>query len=284
MPIALAVKRCESGKDKFLAQMIGNEIKNLTTFTFEELAGSAIQDGGALGVARELGVEDLVCLMHDNNKLGESGVGSLVRTKKKKAVNPFPAGQALIAKFRTLAKHFSYADRLGALYKICDIVGAAKICPKLDKCTTRVMAIWRLLWSMIRLWKALDEYVKQYNNKHKEKERLTRITLGEWQAAAEMEASLNVTRTGCFLSQCESLYSGGYTFALKQLQIDTLCETSLKVIDLPAVSRSRHLHRADVQLKDFTSIGIMTLQRTLAEASLFILYIPSRLHLVYPWL
>ena len=86
MPIALAVKRCEYGKDKFLAQTIGNEIKDLTTFTFEELTGSEIQEGGALGVARKLGVEDLVCLMHDNNKLGESGVGNLVRTKKKKAI------------------------------------------------------------------------------------------------------------------------------------------------------------------------------------------------------
>ena len=149
--------------------MIGNEIKNLTTFTFEELAGSAIQDGGALGVARAFGVEDLVCLMHDNTKLKESGVETLVRTKKKKEVNPFPAGHALIAKFWTLAKHFSYADRLVALHKICDIVGAAKIFPKLDKCTTRTMAIWRLLWSMIRLRKALDKYVKRYNNKRKRK-------------------------------------------------------------------------------------------------------------------
>ena len=86
--------------------MIGNEIKDLTTFTFEELAGSAIQDGGALGVARELGVEDLVCLMHDNNKLGESGVGSLVRTKKKKGSQPIPSRASTYRKVSDSCKNF----------------------------------------------------------------------------------------------------------------------------------------------------------------------------------
>lgn len=72
-------------------------------------------------------------------------------------------GLALIAKIRKLATHFSYADRLNKLYVICDSVGAPRICPKIDKNGTRVMAVWRLVYSMIRLWKALNSYVLSYN-------------------------------------------------------------------------------------------------------------------------
>ena len=60
------------------------------------MANAAIQDGAALGVARALGVEDNVCLMHDNDKVGSSAVGNLVRTKNKKEINPFPEGQDLL--------------------------------------------------------------------------------------------------------------------------------------------------------------------------------------------
>ena len=60
------------------------------------MANAAIQDGAALGVARALGVEDNVCLMHDNDKVGSSAVGNLVRTKNKTKINPFPEGQTLL--------------------------------------------------------------------------------------------------------------------------------------------------------------------------------------------
>ena len=62
------------------------------------MANAAIQDGAALGVARALGVEDNVCLMHDNDKVGSSAVGNLVRTKNKREINPFPEGQDLLKK------------------------------------------------------------------------------------------------------------------------------------------------------------------------------------------
>ena len=84
-------------------------------------------------MARELLVEQIICLMHDNDKLGQSGIGQLVRSRNKKEVNPFPEGQELIAKLRTVAKHFSYASRLDKLKAICKRVGVAAICPKIDK-------------------------------------------------------------------------------------------------------------------------------------------------------
>ena len=62
------------------------------------MANAAIQDGAALGVARELDVENNVCLMHDIDKVCSSAVGNFVRTKNKREVNPFPEGQALLKK------------------------------------------------------------------------------------------------------------------------------------------------------------------------------------------
>ena len=69
------------------------------------MANAAIQDGAALGVARALGVEDNVCLMHDNDKVGSSAVGNLVRTKNKREINPFPEGQALLKNVLSCSAH-----------------------------------------------------------------------------------------------------------------------------------------------------------------------------------
>ena len=108
-----------------------------------------------------------------------------------------------------MAKHFSYAQRISELHELCRIKGAPPIVPKLDKNGTRIMAVWRLLYSMLRLWKAIIPYVDGFNSKcRKESELLPVISYPEWEEIAEMEAVLNVTRTGCFVSQYESHYTG----------------------------------------------------------------------------
>ena len=266
MAVALSVVRCDNGTDAHLADLINKEIKELTGYTFKDLADSAIQDGAALGVARELLVEQIICLMHDNYKLGQSGIGQLVRCAKKKEVNQFPEGQELIAKLRKVAKHFSYASRLDKLHAICSRVGVAAICPKIDKNTTRIMSIWRLLFSMLRLWKAVEQYVAEYNaTKRKTADKLPVISTSEWQAIAEMEASLNITKSGCILSQYESMYTGGYGFVFKQLQIDTLRRNTISVIYLNSVTESRQLVRKDVAVDGMHPIGRATFDRTLKE-------------------
>ncbi len=64
------------------------------------------------GVSDELGMaEKEVCGMHDADKLGQSAVGALVRSKHKVAVNPFPQGQALLKKAHAVAVHFNYSNR-----------------------------------------------------------------------------------------------------------------------------------------------------------------------------
>ena len=67
------------------------------------------------------------------------------------------------------------------------------------------------------------------------------LTTTEWQAAAEMEAVLNVTCSACFLSQYEMCYAytGGYSVCLKQLQIYALRSGFLSVILLLQTSEAK---------------------------------------------
>ena len=72
---------------------------------------------------------------------------------------------------------------------------------------------------MLRLWKAVEQYVAEYNaTKRNTADKLPVISLLEWQAIAEMEASLNITKSGCILSQYESIYTSGYGFPSLSLQ------------------------------------------------------------------
>lgn len=92
------------------------------------------------------------------------------------------------------------------------------------------------------------------------------LTTIEWQAAAEMEAVLNVTRSACFLSQYETCYTGGYAVCLKQLQIDTLRSGLLSVIVLSLTTKKKSLKRSPQSQAALTPIGSTTLQRALSEA------------------
>ncbi len=61
------------------------------------------------GVSNELGLEEVeVCGMHGRDRLCQSAVGALVRTKKKVHVYPFLEEQALMKKAHALVVHFSY--------------------------------------------------------------------------------------------------------------------------------------------------------------------------------
>ena len=95
---------------------------------------------------------------------------------------------------------------------------------------------------------------------------ITGLSITEWQAAAEMEAVLNVTRSACFLSQYETCYTGGYSACLKQLQIDTLRSGKLSVVELSAVGTNTSLERSTRMSSDLTAIGKTTMARALTES------------------
>ena len=127
--------------------------------------------------------------MHDNDKVGSSAVGNLTRSRNKVVQNPFPLGQALLKKARKLAVHFSYAQRINRLFEFCKTYGCKKITPKIDNNGTRIMAVWRLIHSMLTLWKALAAYCRAYNEFKQPKDQIPELSSEEWQGLAEMEAS-----------------------------------------------------------------------------------------------
>jgi hypothetical protein len=97
--------------------------------------------------------------MHDMDKPQASAIGKLVRSSKRKLVNPFPAGIALWKKAHALGVHFSYSHLLATLHQLCAQVKCVKIKVQLDLNDTRVAAQHGLFLSDIEMsrdeWKDL---------------------------------------------------------------------------------------------------------------------------------
>ena len=79
---------------------------------YDDIIALSVQDRAALSVAKHLGVGEVESWdMHDADKVGQSAIGELVRSKGKQPVNPFPQGVKLVTKNHNLAKHFSISAK-----------------------------------------------------------------------------------------------------------------------------------------------------------------------------
>ena len=104
--------------------------------------------------------ETEVCGMHDGDKIGQSAVGSLIRTKNKIPLNPFPRGQALMKKAHALAVHFSYSNRQHDLTNVGNVIpNQPTIMLQVDLNGTRVVAQHNLLFSDLRMNRLLKTYM-----------------------------------------------------------------------------------------------------------------------------
>ena len=112
-------------------------------------------------VSEKLGMDHTeVCGMHDGDKLGQSAVGALVRTKNKVVVNPFPEDQAVMKKAHDLVVHFSYGTRLKLLHEFGKVVPLQPLIKlKVDLNGTRIVAQHILLFSGMMLSRLLKTYV-----------------------------------------------------------------------------------------------------------------------------
>lgn len=110
-------------------------IEGATARSFGDAAGGMMQDGGAKGTATQLGYDAEGCMLHSPDKVGASAIGKLVRTRKKKAVNPFPGAQGALRRARKVATVFSWNPRRAPLYKCAEMLGPPKRRPKLDNDT-----------------------------------------------------------------------------------------------------------------------------------------------------
>ena len=85
-------------------------------------------------------------------------------TKKGVAVNPFPDGQLLMKHAHAVAVFFSYGTRHRELIALGALIegGVPNVRTKTDLCTTRVAARQSVLWSLLRLNKALKLYMSTH--------------------------------------------------------------------------------------------------------------------------
>lgn len=172
-----------SGKDKDVATLIETMCKERTGYDVDGIFGSGISDRAAKGVTDELDIERDVCSMHDGDKLGQSATGALVRSKGKKVQNPFPAGVELLANAHSMAVHFSYGSRYQELYALGDAAAPGMVPHvrmKVDHNGTRIAAQHGLLYSQLRLSRALP----QYHAKHT-------VLPGSYVPASEKEKKLD---------------------------------------------------------------------------------------------
>lgn len=229
------------------------------------VAGSARQDAAALGVARELGLEEEICTMHAGDKVGSSAVADLVRTKNKQPVNAHAGLQAFMKNAQAMGTHFSWGNRYDIMFDLAEQakVPFARNKMKLDKNGTRVAARHNLLGSQIPLCNALPIY-------HAAKSKTEDL---KWSAdgtrfvdTAQIESVLHVTQVTTKLAQYEQAYTGAYDPLIKGMTIRGLEKDTLEVADLNNIGTTAKLNRTTVVVSTFGSLGKAAHARAMIEA------------------
>jgi len=126
--------------------------------------------------------------MHNEDKVGASAIGSLVRSAGRREVNPFPGGVALVAAFREWAKAFIYESKRADLHVECAKENSPKLHITIDKNKTRVAACKTMLTPMCRMNRGLK--------RHRDDNPIMaacKVSDAQFQSAAEFEAVLTVT-------------------------------------------------------------------------------------------
>ena len=255
--------RSKHNKDQDIADLWTSVMTQRAGLTFEQVVGRMRSDRAAKGVAGALDMdEEEVCEMHDTDKLGKSALGGLVRTKMKVEINPFLAGTTLVQRAHKLGTHFGYGNRHEDLMAVGKDLGD---CPtikiKVDYNTTRIAAVHGLLYSELRLCRALKAYDLKYS---------PGWTFGsgtntnDWQVAAEFEAVLNCTRITSTLAQVEKKYMAAYTLLIKQMALNKL-KAPLEVVNLSKVTASPKLKRESMSHDLLTTEGETARVRALLE-------------------
>ena len=149
---------------------------------------SKIQDFADLKVATEMDFDAEGCQMHNDDKVGASAIGALVRSAGKREVNPSPGGVSLMSTFREWAKTFIYESKRADLHVACEKENESKLCIAIDKSKTRVAAAKRLLTPMCRMNKGMK--------RHRDENPIMascQVATPLFESVAEFEAILNVT-------------------------------------------------------------------------------------------
>jgi hypothetical protein len=237
--LAVALVPISGGTDVIAAAKLDEVFEDVFGMKYHEVCNSTISDKAAAGVASQFGQEGDTCDMHDVDKVGRAMCGDLTRSRNKVIVNPFPEGQALMAKLKAAAGYFSYSTRFNQLAGFCDLVpgGVAKVRPQVDLNTTRVSARRRLVHSMVRLHKALDLYQAAHMSSWA-------LSAHDWDVAAEFLALFDISGEVATLVQTEKLFTSALGLPLKERMMSRLRADVISVVDLPKVLTPAHAHHS----------------------------------------
>ena len=112
------------GSDEAIAKLFDETLEERAGYGLKTIVAAMMSDRAATGVARQVGLDGDGCLMHDVDKLPQSGVGSLGRADMTQPVginghrpiaNPFPAGVALMRKATKMGHHYAYGSHHNSL-------------------------------------------------------------------------------------------------------------------------------------------------------------------------
>jgi hypothetical protein len=171
--------------------------------------------------------------MHDGDKIGQSAVGGLIRSKNKVQINPFPEGQELMKKAHRLGTYFSYSTRHAELMSFRQqIKDQPELKIKVDLNTTRIAAQQGLLNSELKLNRLLRLYMTVHND-------APQLTISEWDSIAEIEGILNISKDLTTLMQYENIYNGAFGQIIKHVTLERLRSTFIPVIDMPNVTKAK---------------------------------------------
>ncbi|KAJ1449317.1 hypothetical protein M885DRAFT_590501 [Pelagophyceae sp. CCMP2097] len=261
--LCLGMVRVLDGTNAGIARKVKEVTHDVTGLDYSDLAHSTIVDFAAIGTCSYLGHEEEGCDMHDDDKLGRAAVGDLVRSKAKVVVNPFDECQALLTKVKDAAIYFTWDGRHQKLEAFVNVVpgGSPNVRLKTDLNKTRIAARYRLIYSVLRMSKALKLFaVANPSVKWK-------LTEEEWEATAEIEAVLRISGEVTATVQTETHYMGALGRCIHVDMLDKYHAESLLVIDLENLSSSNVLPRKPKFTVDgLTAIGAETLRRAVLEA------------------
>jgi hypothetical protein len=171
--------------------------------------------------------------MHDGDKIGQSAVGGLIRSRLKVQINPFPEGQELMKKAHKLGTYFSYGNRHAQLMTFrLQVKDQPELKIKVDLNTTRVAAQHGLLNSELKLNRLLRLYMTVHND-------APQLTSSEWDTIAEVEGILNISKDLTTLMQFENLYNGAFGQIIKHVTLKRLRSDFIPVIDMQNVSNAK---------------------------------------------
>jgi hypothetical protein len=266
--ICIGLDAVPSGHGTVTASAIEASFQATTGFKCADLCHYVRSDRAAMSVAALISnasgrkLVPLPCGMHDWQKVAESTVATLTKSKNKVLQNACPQVLEVSKNAHEVAKHFDKVSRLKDLHEHCSVAGVPQVAMKKKLNVTRIAADVNEMGQVIRMWKGIVSYQKAAAPGSLPWKPYTPESLQE---LVELYSVLEpVARVTTFV-QNETQLNAGYASVYKVLIARNLRKEERAVIDLESVGLAFPLATKVVNVTDMTGIGGLGVDRACAE-------------------